>query len=257
MQKRIMTVEIEVCVDSVEGALAASHHRAARVECCSNISAGGTTPSAGLISATKEAYIATGSNTELYVMIRPRPGDFTYSSEEVDVMRRDIRIAKELGANGIVLGCLHARCSTVDVPLTTSLVELAKPMSVTFHRAFDWTPNATEALMAVIQTGAKRILTSGLAPSVVEGMKTIAQLSQKAQGHIDIMAGCGVRPDNVKRLVQETKVQAIHFTARKMEPMSTGVNTVTIPMGIQEDQHHWVVDHNKLRGVKEALKDET
>jgi copper homeostasis protein len=252
-----MTVEMEVCVDSVDGALAASHHGATRVECCSNISAGGTTPSAGLISAVKEAFITNGSKTELYVMIRPRPGNFTYSSEELDVMRRDIRIAKELGANGIVLGCLHAHDSTVNVPLTTSLVEYAKPMSVTFHRAFDWTPNATDALTAVIQTGAKRILTSGLAPCVIDGMQTLAQLSQTAQGHIDIMAGCGVHPDSVKRLVQETKVQAVHFTARKMEPMSTGLGAVKIPMGIQEHHHHWVVDQDKIRAIQEALQGET
>ncbi|CAB9530657.1 Copper homeostasis protein CutC [Seminavis robusta] len=249
--------ELEVCIDSVEGAKAASRYGATRVELCANLNEGGTTPSAGMIAMVHEA-LATTRTTELYVMIRPRGGNFVYSQDELSVMKRDIQMARQLGADGVVLGCLTEGATTcIDVPVTKSLVQLAHPLPVTFHRAFDRTNNPTsmEAMLeAVIQTGAKRILTSGLAPSVEQGTATLKKLTNLAEGRIAIMAGCGVRPDNVKLLVKTTNVQAVHFTARRKVLSRQEFNN--IPMGASaEDDIQYEVDHEKMEAIRQALQE--
>lgn len=202
---------IEVCVDSVQSALAAEAGGAARVELCDNLPEGGTTPSAGVIAAVRKQL-----RIPLHVIVRPRGGDFCYSDVEFGVMERDIALAKQLGADGVVLGILLANGS-VDVERTRALIALARPMSVTFHRAFDMTCDAFEALDALIDLGADRILTSGQQPSVLEGLDLITALVRRADGRIVILACGGVDERNASRVVAESHVRELHV-GRRSEP---------------------------------------
>lgn len=149
-------------------------------------------------------------------MIRPRGGDFVYDVFEEEIMRKDINLAKQLGANGVVLGILSAD-GQVDVARTKALVEYAYPMKVTFHRAFDLTPDPVKALKAVIATGAERILTSGQKPAAIEGTELLKRLAKEAGQSIEIMAGGGVNHTNAMQLA-ETGVHALHLTAKAFRP---------------------------------------
>ena len=198
---------VEVCAYSLESCLNAQQAGASRVELCSGPGEGGTTPSAGLIAAVREHI-----SIDLYVMIRPRGGDFVYDSNELDVMRRDIDIARSMGANGVVIGVLLPD-GTVDVDRTRSLVQHAHPMGVTFHRAFDLTPDPLQALEAIIETGAERVLTSGQQPTAPQGARLLTQLVWQAGNRIEIMAGGGVSADNGP-LLAATGVHALHLTGK-------------------------------------------
>ena len=197
-------VLIEVCVDSLASAISAERGGAARVELCSCLSEGGITPSAGVIESVRNK-ISIG----LYVMIRPRAGDFCYEAEEFEVMRRDIQIAKNLRADGVVLGILDAG-GDIDGPRTRELVEFARPMSVTFHRAFDMSRDLFRALEDVCAAGAVRILTSGGEQNSLLGADTIAQLVKAAGQRITIMAGRGINETNAASLIERTGVPEIH-----------------------------------------------
>ncbi|MCE7042151.1 copper homeostasis protein CutC [Dyadobacter sp. CY312] len=202
---------IEVCAYSLESCINAQAGGAGRIELCGGLGEGGTTPSAGLIEMVKE-YV----QIPVYVMIRPRGGDFVYDFFEEEIMRKDISTAKKLGADGVVLGVLHPD-GQVNVERTKALVEFAHPLKVTFHRAFDLTPDPMKALAAVIETGAERILTSGQKPSAPEALELLAQLAKKANGAIEIMAGGGVNHTNAAALA-ETGVHALHLTAKVFRP---------------------------------------
>ena len=197
-------VLVEVCVDSVASAIAAERGGAARVELCSDLLEGGITPSAGLI-ATVRSKISIG----LHPIIRPRPGDFLYSDQEIQIMRHDIEAAKELGVDGVVLGILD-KDGNVDLEHTRELVELAHPLSVTFHRAFDMSSDLQTALDSVCQTGADRILTSGGEQTCLEGIDAIAKLVKAADGRISIMAGGGIGHRDALNIVERTGVREIH-----------------------------------------------
>lgn len=204
-------MDVEVCAYSLESCLNAQHAGARRIELCGGLGEGGTTPSAGLIEAVREAV-----DIDLYVMIRPRGGDFVYDEYELDTMRRDIDIARRLGANGVVLGVLLPT-GEVDVARTRQLVQYAAPLAVTFHRAFDLTPDPVQALEGVIATGAKRILTSGLKPTAIQGADLLAQLVRQADERIEIMAGSGVSADSAPALAA-TGVHALHLTGKAFRP---------------------------------------
>lgn len=197
-------VLIEVCVDSVASAIAAERGGAARVELCSCLTEGGITPSAGMIESVRNR-ITIG----LHVMIRPRPGDFCYESEEFEIMRKDIQVAKSLHADGIVLGILDSD-GQIDVPRTRELVELARPMNVTFHRAFDMSRDLFRALEDVCTTGADRILTSGGEQNCTLGTETLAQLVKAAGQSITIMAGRGINATNAAAIIERTGIPEIH-----------------------------------------------
>ncbi len=198
---------IEICVFSPESCLNAQKAGAQRVELCAGLHEGGTTPSAGLV-----AWAVENLTIETHVMIRPRGGDFCYDDLEYEIMCRDIEVVKKIGAAGVVLGILNPN-GTVDVARTKALVNLAKPLHTTFHRAFDRTIEPFAALKHVIETGAIRLLTSGHKPSAIEGKTLLGQLVAAAAGQIQIMAGAGVCAENAVELLA-TGVDSLHLTAK-------------------------------------------
>jgi copper homeostasis protein len=197
---------IEVCVNSTESAIASQAGGADRVELCDNLFEGGTTPSAGSIALAREHL-----RIKLHVIIRPRGGDFLYSDLEFAIMQHDIETTKGLGADGVVIGLLTAD-GDIDVPRTRQLVELARPMSVTFHRAFDVARDPYQALGALIDSGVDRLLTSGQEASVAEGTELIADLIRRAGDRLIVMPGAGFNERNVARVVAQTGAKEIHVT---------------------------------------------
>ncbi|MFN8489763.1 MAG: copper homeostasis protein CutC [Caldilineaceae bacterium] len=199
----------EICVDSVEGAIAAQTGGAQRVELCDNLLEGGTTPSAGTIALARQ-HLTIGLN----VIIRPRGGDFCYSDVEFAVMQYDVAQAKQLGANGVVIGLLNPD-GTVDKPRTAKLIEVARPLNVTFHRAFDMANDPHQALEDLISLGVDRVLTSGQEDSVLEGLDLITALVQQAGNRIIVMPGGGIHERNLKKIVTQSGVREVHMTARQ------------------------------------------
>jgi copper homeostasis protein len=195
---------LEICVESVEHAIAAERGGAQRIELCSDLSSGGITPSAGLMQTVRRHVRAP-----IHVLIRPRAGEFCYSDHELEIMRDDIHAAKQFGMDGVVLGILHKN-TRVDIERTKALVELARPLPVTFHRAFDASGDLETSLEEVIRTGASRILTSGGKPRAADALSTLARLVQAARGRILLMPCGGIDSENVVSIVRTTLAQEFH-----------------------------------------------
>jgi len=199
---------LEVCCGSIVSAMNAQEGGAHRIELCDNLNEGGTTPSAGTFIVAKKML-----SIPVFVLIRPRSGDFLYSEFEFEVMKQDILFCKEHGAEGVVLGILQAD-GTVDIERTRDLAELARPMQVTFHRAFDMTADPFQALEAVISLGIERILTSGQASNALAGADLLQQLNNRAHHRIIIMPGGGITEHNVNELIARTGVKEVHASLR-------------------------------------------
>lgn len=201
----------EICVDSVGGVRAAKAAGAHRVELCGDLLEGGTTPSRGMIRQAR-----TVSGIGVQVIIRPRGGDFLFDDDEFAVMQADIETAKAEGADGVVIGLLTAE-GVVDAARTRELIAQARPLSVTFHRAFDMTRDPFEALETLIGLGVDRVLTSGQEASVLEGLPLVTELVQRATDRIIIMPGAGITKRNVDRIIAAAKPREIHFAALEPE----------------------------------------
>ena len=201
------SVRLEICIDSVESALAAQAGGADRVELCTALFEGGLTPSAGLLETVRER-VTIGVAS----MIRPRGGDFCYSDDEVRVMERDIAVARKLGADVIVLGLLTPD-GRVDEAATRRLIEAARPLPVTYHRAFDMARDPFEALDALLRLGVERLLTSGQEKSAVEGMDLIADLVRRAGDRLIVMPGGGITERNLQKVLKHTGAREIHGSA--------------------------------------------
>jgi copper homeostasis protein len=208
---------LELCVDSVASAFTAEAGGADRIELCSALAEGGLTPSLGLLRAVRSK-IRIG----IHVMIRPRSGDFIYSDDDFAVMQNDIAIAAQSGANGVVLGLLTSD-REVDIKRTRALVKLSKPMEVTFHRAIDLTSDPRKALEDVIGCGAEHILTSGGALNAMDGRAQIQKLVRAAGDRIHVMVGGGVRPENLRELVQVTGACEWHTSLRRPRNKPTNI----------------------------------
>jgi copper homeostasis protein len=198
------SIVLEICVETLAAAVAAERGGADRIELCEELLAGGVTPRAESMRAVREQV-----KIPVFAMIRPRGGDFYFSEAEFEQMKRQIEAAKAAGMNGVVFGILQ-RSGSVDVQRTTELVRFAQPLPVTFHRAFDEVPDLLDGLEDVIATGAARILTSGGKPHVEQGMSAIATLVGASGGRIEIVAGGGIRAENLERLLQQTQVREVH-----------------------------------------------
>ena len=200
--------QLEVCANSVASAIAAQAGGADRVECCQNLEIGGITPSPGQIQMVRQQ-LSIG----MHVLVRPRGGDFVYTDIEFEEMKADVLFCKEAGCDGVVIGLLDVE-GRVDHKRTAELVALAAPLDVTFHRAFDVTSEPFEALETVIGCGCRRLLTSGMKSTAMEGAELINELVKQSNGRIEIMPGAGINEANLADIARITGASSFHTSAK-------------------------------------------
>jgi copper homeostasis protein len=205
-------VIVEAAVDTFIDALAAQAEGVHRLELCGPLHDGGTTPSAGLIARCSDKLLVS-----VHVLIRPRPGSFVYCEDEIEIMKKDIAVAKELGVDGVVFGALTPD-GEVDVDAMAQLIAVASPLRVGFHRAFDRVRDQEEALELLVSLQVDHILTSGAAPTANEGAERLRALVERAGDRIEVIAGGSVTPENVVALVERTGVRAVHGRAFRGMP---------------------------------------
>ena len=240
-------IKFEVCLDSVESAIEAQAGGADRVELCDNLFEGGTTPSAGAIKLAREK-LTIG----LQVIIRPRGGDFCYSDIEMEVMKQDITTARELGSDGVVIGILRPD-GQVDSERCRVLIEAAKDMNVTFHRAFDMMRDPFEALERIIDLGCSRILTSGQEATVLEGMALLKELVQKAGDRIIVMPGSGISEGNLTKIIKVIGAAESPVYPSELKAIPLAFKPAHIYMGGQLRQPefcHFVTDAARMKQIK-------
>lgn len=231
---------IAFTIGSCRLAQAAGAHR---IELCDNPGDGGTTPSYGFLKAARQIL-----KIDLFPIIRPRGGDFFYTEEELEIMKADIQVCKDLDCDGVVFGLLNED-ATIDKPRCKMLVQLAYPMSVTFHRAFDRVTEPSQALEDVIECGFERILTSGFHPTAMEGIDNLKKLIQVADERIIIMPGSGVRASNIGELSQTTAAVEFHSSARKMIDSKMKVLNTSMNENLQSVS----VDDEEIKNMVEIL----
>jgi copper homeostasis protein len=226
---------LEACVDSTEAASLAVAAGADRVELCANLVEGGTTPSLGSIA---RAVVDVGG--DVMVMIRPRGGDFVYGRRELDIMERDIDAAQQAGAAGVVFGCLTPE-GDIDRDLTRKLIDKARPMQVTFHRAFDVCRDADEGLAILRDLGVDRLLTSGQQPTAPEGLDLIARLVDEAGDDLVVMPGVGLTPANIADVAAATAAREFHVYTERTRPSPMEFRKAGIPMGRSYEPDEYVI----------------
>jgi copper homeostasis protein len=238
-----MHFKLEVIAFNIESCSIIQQCGADRIELCDNPGEGGTTPSHGfLLAARKKVSI------ELYPIIRPRGGDFLYSPEEFDIIKNDILLCKKIGCDGVVIGMLNTD-GTVDTERCKQLVDLAYPLGVTFHRAFDRTADESKALEDIIETGCERILTSGLRPTAMDGIDNIVSLIKQADNRIIIMPGSGIRSENINEIAGKTGALEFHTSARKFIDTKMRYNNIEM----KEQLKTVSVDEGEIRKIKKIL----
>ncbi len=244
--------KIEICANSLESALNAQLAGADRVELCAGIPEGGTTPSFGTVIHARDLL----TTAELNVIIRPRGGDFLYSSLELDTMFDDIRAAREVGADGVVFGCLDEE-GNVNMEVMKILVEEAGNMNITFHRAFDMCRNPRRALEDLIDLGIRRVLTSGAKATAEEGIPLLKSLVEQAEDRIIIMPGCGINAGNIRRIADGTGAKEFHFSARTSVDGGMVFRNPNVSMGgtVHIDEYKTeVTDPGLVKAAIEALR---
>lgn len=237
---------IEVCVDRIDSVIACARAGVDRIELCAALSEGGLTPSLGFLRLARQVFPG-----KIMMMIRPRAGDFLYTSDEIEIMKEDISVAKTNGADGVVFGCLEDDGS-IDQPLTRELLEDAAEMDVTFHRAFDVTPNLHQSLEILIDLGIRRVLTSGGEADVWKGQDCLRSLTTQAAGRISILPGGGVVAARVPELLAATAAQEVHLSARKTVSSAMKFRRPDIPMGaatITGEYDHKIADLVQLQSL--------
>lgn len=247
----IKLYQVEVCVGNIQSAIHSQDGGADRVELCDNLLEGGTTPSIGMIERVREI-LSIG----LHVMIRPRGGDFFYSDDEYDVMRKDIEAVKRCRADAVAFGILRTDGS-VDTERCKRLLDLARPMKATFHRAFDMANHPLQALDDLIELGFDYLLTSGQQNRAIEGIDLIKRLVYEAGKSIQVMAGSGVNERNVKRLIDSTDVRHVHVSCRKKveSPMEFMNENLRMSSSIESYSEYRleVADPEKIRLIRAKL----
>lgn len=238
-----MAYTLEVIAYCIEACRIAELAGADRIELCDNPGDGGTTPSAGIIRRAKEI-----CSIPIFPIIRPRGGDFLYSDDEFRIMKADIRFCKEIGCEGVVLGLLE-KDGHVDTQRTSALTDLAYPMDVTFHRAFDRVKDPLQSLEDIIRCGCTRILTSGLKPTATEGIGLLKTLNDAAGGRIAIMPGSGVRASNIANLATSTRSRELHSSAAiKVDSQMEYLNEK-----MYEHLLHVIPDREEIAAMRSAL----
>jgi copper homeostasis protein len=237
-------MKLEIIGFNIESCIAAQQAGAHRIELCDNPSEGGTTPSYGFIKVAREKL-----SIELFVMIRPRGGDFLYSDDEFEIMKADIKICKELGCDGIVIGVLN-KDGSIDKKRCQELVVLAYPLGVTFHRAFDRTNDPLKALEDIIEIGCERILTSGLQPKAADGTQIIKELIAQADDRIIIMPGSGVTAENIISLAENTG--AVEFHSSASMDIESKMNYENVAMN--EKMKHIIADGEQVKKMAALLE---
>ncbi|HHH50479.1 MAG TPA: copper homeostasis protein CutC [Saprospiraceae bacterium] len=240
----------EVCANSLRSAIIAQQCGAQRIELCQNLMVGGTTPSAATIQLCRDKL-----DIDIFVLLRPRAGDFVYSELEMEIILKNIAFCKKIGVDGIVIGVLQ-NDGSIDTEKTKAFVAAAGDMNITFHRAFDYVPNPLESLEQLIQLKVNRILTSGQQHTAIEGKALIAKLVMQANDKISILAGSGINIDNVEELIQTTQVKEIHLSAKSLLKSTAKYrssfllnNSATIP-----EHDYFLTDEGKLRRVLELVR---
>lgn len=238
---------IEICLESVESVIAAEKGGADRVELCSDLFEGGLTPTIGTVKTALRK-----SNIKINAMIRPRGGDFCYSDEEFEVMKEDIKAFKETGINGIVFGILTPE-GDVDVKRSKELIELARPLSVTFHRAFDMTRDPYKSLEELIELGVDRVLTSGQEATVPEGADLLEELVQIAGDRIIVMPGCGITERNFPKLRDKIKAKEYHIYLPYETTSKMKFHPGHIYMGGLLRQSEFTITHTSSSRVSDVM----
>ncbi len=237
---------IEIATSDFATTQSAVEGGADRIELCANLAEGGTTPSYGLIKECRQAF-----GVSFFPIIRPRGGDFLYSKSEYDIMLHDAKMAKEMGCDGIVIGLLNVDGS-IDIARTAKLIELAYPMGVTFHRAFDRCVDPFEAMEQLIEMGCERILTSGQQPAAPDGVELIAELNKAADDRIIIMPGSGVRKENIKMLADKTGCKEFHSSLRsKTKSLMQFIHPAF--QNPEESYMNNAVDPEEVKALRKAL----
>lgn len=216
---------LEICVDSLDSVLACAEAGADRIELCASLTEGGLTPSAGILSQARALFPG-----EIAFMIRPRGGDFVYRPEEIFAMCADIELARDLGADAVVFGCLSPDGS-LDLAAIETLLEACEGFPAVFHRAFDVCNDLPAALEILTEFNFERVLTSGGAPSVIEALDPIAALVQQAAGRLDVLPGGGIKADQIAEIVSRTGVNQVHLSARTLQESLMTFRRPEIPMG--------------------------
>jgi copper homeostasis protein len=246
-----MNFSLEICVDNVQSAIEAQNAGAGRIELCSNLAEGGTTPGYGTIVSARN-----NLNIGLNVLIRPRAGDFLYSDAELGIICQDIEMCKEAGVDGIVTGILRAN-GTIDIERISRLIEMAHPMTVTFHRAFDMCADAVKGLEDIIQAGADRLLTSGQKNRAVDGAELIGALVRQARERIIIMPGSGINNTNIAGIAKTTGAKEFHLSARKAIESKMIFRREGLKMGNSQGYNEFtlnVADPEKIKNIIKILK---
>jgi copper homeostasis protein len=235
---------LEVAVFNIQSAITAANAGADRIELCENPADGGTTPSYGYLKTVREKILIP-----IFPIVRARGGDFFYTDEEFAAMKKDVLLCKDLGFEGLVIGFLN-KDATVDIERTKRLVDLAYPMEITFHRAFDRTKNALQSLEDIIECGCQRILTSGQVPNAFDGKDLIKKLIEQADDRIIVMPGSGVRNNNIKELADYTGATELHSSARK----NIDSEMEFVNKNMQETLQNISVDADEIKKMNEEIR---
>ncbi|MCK5400139.1 MAG: copper homeostasis protein CutC [Flavobacteriaceae bacterium] len=242
-------MKLEICASSCQSAINAQQAGAHRIELCSELAVGGLTPSYGLIKRVMNTL-----KIPVYVLIRPRSGNFTYSDSEFDIMKHNIQLCKDLGCEGIVSGILNED-NTIDIKRTQELIECSKPLSFTFHRAFDWTPNPTEALEQLINLGADCVLSSGQETSAESGLKLLKQIKGTAKKRIIILPGGGINSGNAK-LFKDAGFNEIHCSASTIKKVNNIPNLSMNSTKFFDETIEVCADVDKIKSIIKVINNE-
>ncbi|MFO1141510.1 MAG: copper homeostasis protein CutC [Amaricoccus sp.] len=244
-------VHIEVCVENTDGLVAAQRAGADRVELCASLLEGGLTPSFGMVEQARRR-----ATIPFHVIVRPRGGDFLYSEIEFAAMLADVEALRRLGVDGVVVGCLTPD-GAIDEGRMRALVEAARPMSVTCHRAFDMAADAGAAVEALVRTGVDRVLTSGQRDTALDGLATIAATVRAAAGRLGVMACGGLDAGNIARVRDATGAPELHFAALRTEPSGMRWRNPGVGMGgtaLEREYANQVTDEAAVRATIAAAR---